>query len=85
MGLRKLPKEAARCIDNEGVHIKSDRLLTRSQDPLRRVVGKLRAIAQVQFLPDAVAVGLDLDSIPQKLVTTRADGNVDYFNPQWMG
>ncbi|MEI8381836.1 MAG: PAS domain S-box protein [Planctomycetota bacterium] len=25
-----------------------------------------------------------LDSIPQKLVTTRPDGSVDYFNPQWM-
>jgi len=25
-----------------------------------------------------------LDSIPQKLVTTKPDGSVDYFNPQWM-
>lgn len=25
-----------------------------------------------------------LDSIPQKLVTTKPDGGVDYFNPQWM-
>jgi PAS domain S-box-containing protein len=25
-----------------------------------------------------------LDSIPQKLVTTKSDGSVDYFNPQWM-
>ena len=25
-----------------------------------------------------------MDSIPQKLVTTRPDGSVDYFNPQWM-
>ena len=25
-----------------------------------------------------------LDSIPQKIVTTKPDGNVDYFNPQWM-
>lgn len=25
-----------------------------------------------------------LHSIPQKLVTTKPDGNVDYFNPQWM-
>ena len=24
-----------------------------------------------------------LDSIPQKLVTTKPDGSVDYFNPQW--
>jgi PAS domain S-box-containing protein len=27
---------------------------------------------------------LILDSIPQKLVTTKPDGSVDYFNPQWM-
>lgn len=25
-----------------------------------------------------------LDSVPQKLATTKPDGNVDYFNPQWM-
>ena len=25
-----------------------------------------------------------LDSIPQKFVTTKSDGGVDYFNPQWM-
>ena len=25
-----------------------------------------------------------LDSIPQKLFTTKPDGSVDYFNPQWM-
>ncbi len=25
-----------------------------------------------------------LDSIPQKIVTTKPDGSVDYFNPQWM-
>ncbi len=25
-----------------------------------------------------------LESIPQKLVTTKPDGSVDYFNPQWM-
>jgi PAS domain S-box-containing protein len=25
-----------------------------------------------------------LHSIPQKLVTTKPDGSVDYFNPQWM-
>jgi len=27
---------------------------------------------------------LILDSIPQKLVTTKPDGSVDYLNPQWM-
>lgn len=25
-----------------------------------------------------------LDSIPQKIATTKPDGSVDYFNPQWM-
>lgn len=25
-----------------------------------------------------------LDSIPQKLMTSKPDGSVDYFNPQWM-
>lgn len=25
-----------------------------------------------------------LDSIPQKIVTTKPDGSVDYFNPQWL-
>jgi PAS domain-containing protein len=27
---------------------------------------------------------LILDSIPPKLATTKPDGSVDYFNPQWM-
>ena len=41
----------------------------RTQAAVRESEGRLRFI---------------LESIPQKLVTTRPDGSVDYFNPQWM-
>ncbi|MFO1007321.1 MAG: PAS domain S-box protein [Planctomycetaceae bacterium] len=38
-----------------------------------------RALQQVQQRQRFI-----LDSIPQKLATTKPDGSVDYFNPQWM-
>ena len=43
--------------------------LKRAEDALRKTEQRQRFI---------------LDSIPQKLVTTKPDGSVDYFNPQWM-
>ena len=46
------------------------------------VYAKLRTQAAVRESEERLR--FILESIPQKLVTTKPDGSVDYFNPQWM-
>ncbi len=43
-----------------------------------------RKVVELELEKSEKRLRFILDSIPQKIVTTQANGDVDYFNPQWI-